>query len=443
MGLTESLARLTAGRMALSGEAEAIIAGGFIDAIGCMLAGAREPAVEAVLSVVRARAGGPAPARLLLGAERASPQDAALVNGTAAHALDYDDVALTGHPSAVLVPALLAEGERCDARGEAVMEAYLTGYEVWAELVSRDQDPYHDAGWHSTSVVGTVAAAAAVARLNELDEIQSRHSLAIASSMASGLLANFGTMMKPVHAGRAASCGIEAVRLAQAGLAASATSFEGEVGFVKAYSPRGRIDREAPTRTPQNLWLLEHRLSIKKYPLCYATHRVVDAVIDLARQHRVAASDVAAVHATVGVSQAAMLYSHAPDDPMEAKFSLEFAVAAALVAGRVGLAHLQPEFIRREDVRQLMKKVVTHTCSTRCPVAPAFSMTDQVMLTLHDGRSLRSPKIRFARGDGRHPLVEGELEAKFLDCAGPQATRLLSRLKELRTLPSLRTLCLE
>src|SRR5690606_16566116 len=131
-------------------------------------------------------------------------RDAAMLNGLAGHVLDYDDVALAGHPSVVLVPAILAEAQRLDLPGMEALRAYVVGYEVWAELARREPDAFHLGSWHPTAVLGIVAAPAAVAALNRLDAARARNALAIAASTAAGVIANFGTHMKPLQAGRAA-----------------------------------------------------------------------------------------------------------------------------------------------------------------------------------------------------------------------------------------------
>ena len=151
--------------------------------------------------------------------------------------------------------------------------------------------------------------------------------------------------------------------------------------------------------------------------MCYATHRVVDGVLDLARAHALAADDVKEVRASIGVAQASMLRNHAPVTGLEAKFSLEFAVASALVAGKVGLAELTDEFVAQAPVRAAMAKVRTATVDTSCPIEPVFALTDRVVIELKDGRTLDSGEIRFARGNAKLPLKDEELKAKFLDCA--------------------------
>ncbi len=445
--LTESLSRFAAdpGFTALPHEALHIVKTGFIDAIATMLAGRNEPVVRIVREFVAAKKSSAREARLLLGGDMATSADAALINGTAAHALDYDDVALGGHPSAVLVPAVLAEGQYLDASGARALRAYLVGYEVWAELQAREPDPYHLKGWHPTAVLGTVGAAAAVASLHRLSTDDCRNALALAASMASGLVANFGTMTKPFHAGRAAACAIEAVRLAANGLTAAPDAIEHHAGYLAALSPQGRADRASPASSlGKQLRVLEAGLSIKKYPMCYATHRVIDGVLDLVGAHDVKPEDVKQVHANIGVAQASMLRNHAPVTGLEAKFSLEFAVASALVARKVGLQELTDRFVAEPRVREAMTKVSTATVDTQCPIEPVFALTDSVALELQDGRRLDSGEIRFARGNAKLPLKDEELEAKFRDCASGardlDAARLYQRLRKLEELDSLRNL---
>ena len=446
-GLTAELAAFTCNPRfgELPPRAVEIVQSGFADTIATMLAGRNEPVVRIAQEFVAARRSSAAEASLLLGPHKAASADAALVNGTAGHALDFDDVALGGHPSTVLVPAVLAEGERLDASGEDALRAYLVGYEVWAELFSRERDPYHLKGWHPTAVLGTVGAAAAVAHLNRLSEEQCRNAIALAASMACGLVANFGTMTKPLHAGRAAAAGIDAVAFAAAGLTATPDAIEHHAGYLAALSPKGQVDRESSaSQLGRKLRVLECGLSIKKYPTCYATHRVIDGVLDLAGANKVRSEDVKEIRARIGVAEASMLRNHSPATGLEAKFSLEFAVASALVAGKVGLAELTDEFVARPAVRELMPKLRIATDDIPCPIEPTFSMHDRVEIELRDGRTFDSGEIRFARGNAMAPLRDADLRTKFLDCAqraeGIDAAALYRRLTDLRSVPRLRAL---
>ena len=389
------------------------IRNGMIDTIACMIAGRNEP-VTRVAASVASRRGGRTESSVLFSHERLGAQDAAFVNAVAAHALDFDDMALNGHPSVVLVPALLAVGETIDATDEALLRAYLVGYEVWAELVRREPDSMHTKGWHPTGVLGCVAVAAAVAHLEKLAPEQAAHALGIAASLASGLMGNFGSMTKPLHAGWASSHGIEAVRLAQAGATASAEILESPTGFLSAFSPRGNADLSGWTQTT-DIRFRHHGLSIKKYPVCYASHRIIDGVIDLRKQYGFKSADVSAITATLSDVNARILHNHSPQTALEAKFSLEFACAMAVCEGAVGLAQVRDEQIVREDVQSLIKCVQIKTVSPGCPVEPSFALNDQVVVHLKNGILHDSGPIRFARGHALLPLSDADIRNKFLD----------------------------
>lgn len=420
-GLTESLADFIASSESINipDRATQIIQTGFIDTIATMIAGRNEPVVGIVKRYVAAQGGTRRDASLLGGTERAARAAAALINATAGHALDFDDVAIGGHPSTVLVPAILAETEANGQGGDDALRAYLVGYEVWAELYRREPDAYHLKGWHPTAVLGTLGATAAVAALRGCTKNEARNALALAGSFASGLVANFGTMTKPLHAGRAAALGIEAVDLTMAGLTASGDALEHHAGFLAALSPRSQANRNALShRLGDKLAILETGLSIKKYPICYATHRVIDAVLDLAQTHSIEPSQVQQAHAFIGPAQVSMLRNHAPSTGLEAKFSLEFAIASSLVARRVGLRELTDSFVNQSEVQQLMSRVrIDSVDGESCPYEPVFALNDRVSLQLTDGRVVDSGPVRFARGNALLPLAPEALKAKFLDCS--------------------------
>jgi 2-methylcitrate dehydratase PrpD len=436
-GLTAALAQFASqpNFAPLPARAVEIVQSGFIDTIGTLLAGRNEPVVRIAQSMVADQQSSLREASMLWGPAQASASDAALVNATAGHALDFDDVALGGHPSTVLVPAVLAAGQHVGASGNQVLRAYLIGYEVWAELFVREKDAYHLKGWHPTAVLGTVGASAAVAHLYGLSTAQCQHVIALAASMASGLVANFGTMTKPLHAGRAASCAIEAVRWVQKGLTAAPDALEHAAGYLSALSPHGAVDRtSAVGDLGRRFRILESGLSIKKYPTCYATHRVIDGVLDLCAQHRIGLQDVAQVHTHIGVAQASMLRNHQPQTGLEAKFSMEFAVAACLVSGKVGLTELSDDFVQHSAVKDTMGKVKISTVDTQCNIEPVFAMHDRVQLQLHNGTLLDSGDIRFARGNAMLPLRDADLQAKFMDCvqdAPLDGAALFSQLSDL------------
>ncbi len=404
----------------------------FVDTVACMFSGKREPVTEAALGLVRER-GSRAAVPVLMGAERLDPMDAAYVNAVSAHALDYDDMALNGHPSVVLVPALLAVGQARHASDHELLRAYLVGYEVWAELVGREPDSLHNKGWHPTSVVGTVAVAAAVAHMEQLDAVAAAHALGMAASMAGGLMGNFGSMTKPLHAGWAASHGIEAVRLAQRGVTASAHVLESPTGYLAALSPAGKADRSAWS-SPEALRWQRSGLSIKKYPVCYAAHRVIDGVLDLHQRHGFRADDVQRFVPTLSDVTRRVLHAHQPTTALQAKFSIEFACAMAALEGAVGLPQVTDEQVQRSDVQKLMTRVHAETVPAGCPIEPGFALHDQVRIELRDGTVLDSGPIRFARGHALLPLKQEDIRSKWHGCLAHEAnarTGLLDRLDRL------------
>jgi aconitate decarboxylase len=451
-GLTQSLAAYVAAPTfgdTLAAACE-IARRGMTDTIATSFAGAAEPVVQIMLAHCQANAAAAGDTAPLTFAHRLLPMaQAACVNGVAAHALDFDDVALSGHPSTVLTPAILAQAHVLSSSGTEALRAYVIGYEVWAELSSRESDPYHLKGWHPTAVLGTIAATAALAYLRRLPAPVVQHALGIAASLSSGLVANFGSMTKPLHAGRAAALAFEAIDLAQRGLTAAPDVLEHPAGFLHAISLNGHVDRDSPAAIGSISRIVEHGLAIKQYPVCYSGHRTIDGVLEIAARENIDPATVKRVDASIGRSQASMLRNHAPHTALEAKFSLEFAVASALVARKVGLAELDDGFVQRPDVRSLYEKVDIGIAEKPCPLDSAFAFADRVVITLNDGRSFDSGDIRFARGHARLPLSESGLRAKFEACmaAGPagQGERpasgaLYARLADLGSLKSLQTL---
>lgn len=418
---------------------------GIVDCVGVMIAGAAEEPVRIVAAMLAATTqndGAPE----IPGGRNLVASDAALVNGVAAHVLDYDDVALAGHPSAVLAPAILAEGWTLDASGAEAIAAYVAGYELWAQLAALEPGHLHERGFHPTAVMGTLATAAACARLHGLDAERTGHAIAIGASLASGLVANFGTMTKSLHAGRTAQSGVLAARLAAQGFTASPDVLEHRTGFLRAHSPSGTPDIEHGTIDLGANWrLADLGINVKRYPTCYATHRSIDAMLGLVAAHGLKAQDVREIRVHTGRTQKLMLRNTNPQTGLEAKFSMEFAMAAALVAGRVGLAELTDGFVLRDDVRAAVGKVRCTTTDDVMPGDQPFAPDDRVSVVLASGDVLEHAPVVHAKGSWTLPLTREELRDKFLDCATrvfdtAQSDRLFEQLWGLDALKSLRDL---
>jgi len=387
---------------------------GFTDALATLIAGRGEPVARAVAAYAAETGPGSVPA--LLGEMRLSPEFAALADATAAHALDYDDYAFANHPSAVMMPAILAAAHLAGADGRRMATAYAVGYEVWAEVMAREPDHLHSKGWHPTAVLGPLGASAAAAHALGLDASAVAHALGLAASHGGGVMANFGTMTKPYHAGRAAAAGVRAALLARAGVTSSAAALDGETGLLAALSPEGRADRTTPPAFGRRWRIAETGLNVKKYPTVGASQRVIDALLDL-KAEDVPLDKLVEIAPRVSVKYAKLMPFAMPETPAEAKFSLAFACAAALRFGRVTLREVTEEALADPELRRLMALVRVDAVEEYDPDYPVPAPYDMVRLTFDNGRVLETEKVRRATGHADRPLAQSALREKFAACA--------------------------
>lgn len=436
------------GRFAIDAEvpaaARAVAARAFLDTAGVTLAGSTEP----VARIVQALAGeeGGHPCCQVLGTPfRTGAALAALANGAAAHALDYDDMCFVSlaHPSAALVPAAFAAGELAGASGADVLDAHVVGFEIECAL-GRVMNPRHyTQGWHCTSTIGTLGAAAAAARLLRLDAEAAGRALAIAASGAAGLKENFGTMTKPLHAGDAARSGVVAALLARGGLTASARAIDGPQGMLVAMAAERR-DTSGPLADLGRRWeILETGISVKLYPSCAGTHPALDAVLDLRERHAIAAAEVDAVDVVVDEVTPTILIYDRPATGLEGKFSLHFCVAAALVFGKVGLDTFEAGPLRDPAVARLMARVTMRPDPEIGRGRPALTEA-RVSIRLAGGREVTA-RASGARGQHDRPASDEELARKFEDCAGraldaPAVARAFEALRGIESIDDIREL---
>ena len=272
------------------------------DCLGVMLAGSTEPAARIVQAVAQAEGGTPLCTIVGTG-RRTGGVWAALANGTAAHALDFDDTnfAMMGHPSAPVLAAALAAGELGLATGQDLVHAFLLGFEVETTVAEVINPAHYEHGWHATCTLGTLGAAAAASRLLGLDIAQTATALAVAASQASGLKENFGTMTKPFHAGHAARSGVLAALLAREGWTASEQAIEGPQGYLHAFSA-GRREPAALTTLGAPWKITTTGVAVKPYPSCACTHSIIDGALELRRTHDLQPLQIASV--VIGVNKA-------------------------------------------------------------------------------------------------------------------------------------------
>ncbi len=300
-----------------------------LDFLGCALAGAREPLTGILVESVAETEGG-GRATLIGRPERATRLGAALVNGAAGHALDFDDThtVMSGHPSAPVVPALLALVESEGARGPDLLAALVAGIELECRLGALLGPGHYAAGFHATATLGAFGAAAACAHLLDLDEERWLHAMGIAGTQAAGLKSAFGSMTKPLHAGRAAETGLLAALLARGGFTASPSVLEAPQGFAATHAGG------EPTSAALERWtgrFLVRDTLFKYHAACYLTHAAIEAAGTLRRRHAVDPDRIRRVELTVDPSVLGVCNVAAPRTGLEGKFSLRATTAMALL----------------------------------------------------------------------------------------------------------------
>ncbi|MBI3938736.1 MAG: MmgE/PrpD family protein [Betaproteobacteria bacterium] len=389
---------------------------GILDTVGVTLAGSREDAarfVERTLGPVS----GPS---LVFGCNRrASALDAALVNGTAAHALDFDDCnnTLGGHPSVPLVPALFALAEEIGASGRDFLVAYVAGFEVETKIALGVHFHHYTKGWHPTATLGVFGAAAACARLLGLTEAQTATALAIAASLASGIKANFGTMVKPLHVGQCTRNGLFAALLAREGYTANDRAFEHKQGFFMVFNGEGTYDAArilAAWAAP--LDIVEPGIAIKQYPCCGSTHPAVDAMLDLARRHDLKDGEVERIESFTHARRLEHTNRPDPKSALDAKFSVQYCLARAFLDRKVVLEHFEGDAYRDPSVRRLLPRIHAAPYTTaQFPAENHFGA--EVRVITRDGATLVAKVDQPLGRTSKNPLPADLLRAKFENCA--------------------------
>ncbi|MFD6274438.1 MmgE/PrpD family protein [Streptomyces sp. NPDC060209] len=441
-GMTAQLAEHAARNVTPSARSRDILAASLADTLGVALAAAQDPAPLRLREALGPRLA-PGCATVWASGERCDAPTAALLNGTAAHALDYDDVndRMSGHPSAVLWPALLAVGESVDARGQDLAAAYHTGFDTIITLATvLDVDAHYRAGWHATATLGVLGATAAVCRLLGLTGGQVQHALGIASSSASGSRQNFGTLTKPLHAGLAARDAVMAARLAQVGFDADPSELDAPLGFLARFGPvTGSAADVVLAEAPH---LDREGLNIKSYPSCYKTQRAIDAALKLARERRPALDDIIAIRVTTEPGGQVPLVHHEPANGTQAKFSMEYVVAAALHDKAIDLFSFLDEKVARPDVRALMALVQSGTAQAPPVGSPEWSGAFATVEVTTSTGTIAS-RCDVPRGDRRYPLNWSEVADKVTACCAygerkTDAPALLRVIAEANVLPTAR-----
>lgn len=420
MTITRELAKWTAEAPPLAkGAALDLARNAMIDIVGCMIGGGGDEATRRTFNAVAELGSGTASA---VGHESGLPAPfAALVNGTAAHALDFDDNfhPSAGHATAVIAPMLLALGEERGSAGAALLDAYIAGLEVICAIGNGVNLTHYERGWHSTSTIGAMAGGAACARLMGLDADGVQRAISLGFSMASGSKLQFGAMAKPLHAGLAAQNGIMAARLAAADVTATPEPLDAPWGFRDLFAGDDSPGFDHVSDSLGEPTALErYGLKVKIHPCCASVHTAVDGVFELMREHDLSADDIAHVEARVNQISYDNLRFPEPANEMEARFSMEYAIALAVTKGTLKLGDFDAGAIGDPKIRAWLPRVSMSLASPEpLPIADNGREPAEVRLKLNDGREL-THFMQHAKGVLQNPLSQDEVWSKFDDCVG-------------------------
>ena len=386
------------------------------------------------------QAEGAAPAVSVIGSDlRTSPQLAALADGVATHALDFDLTFSQGQLTAPLIPALLPLAESTGATQSELLAAYITGFEVAGRLDRAN--PNHNGGgaWHGTGTIGTIAAAAACARLLRLPVEAIPNVIGISVSMAAGINANYGTMTKPLHAGQAARNGIAAAMLGQRGFTANAAAIEGRGGFAHTFARGLQWHPEAFDDLGKTFDLAERGFRPKRYPCGGVIHTGIDAALAIRDELGPKVADIAAIKAGISKYAASRAGAQYPADMEAAKFNLQYVVATSLARGVPKLDTFEPAALADERVKALAGMIVVS-------LDPEFAdarenYPTRITVTLKDGQSLEK-LVTYPSGTAKNPMSAAQMREKFFDCsahagvARPVAEKIAALLDRLGEQPS-------
>jgi 2-methylcitrate dehydratase PrpD len=381
-----------------------------LDCIAVIFGGLPHVVGKTIVSFVKELGGNPT-STILGDGHRTSAPWAAYANGTLAHAIDYDDTPNGrpgGHPTAPVLPAVFAVGEKVGASGKDVLFSYIMGVEVENKIGLAINKVHYNLGWHPSGTLGTFGATAACCKLMKLNKDQTLMALGIAGSEASAIKQNFGTMTKPLHIGQAARNGVVSALLASRGWTADREILEGHFGFCNLFAGRGLYDlKDMTDNLGKPFDIIHPGIRFKKYPCCGSTFPSLHALSQLLQEIPFRPEEVEKVECQIHPERIHVLVHPNPQSGLEGKFSLEYCLATMLLNGRVSIAHFTDEGVADQKAKSFLPRI-------KAIQNPNLNPWDvQLSITLRDGRVLEK--------SGGHPLgitVWDELVAKYRDCMG-------------------------
>ncbi|PYM21072.1 MAG: 2-methylcitrate dehydratase [Candidatus Rokuibacteriota bacterium] len=374
------------------------------DWLGTAVRGSKEPLADALAAVINASGGEPQ-ATVVGRGLRTSALFAAMANGAQAHALDFDDTHLPSivHGSAPVAPVVLALAEWRHRSGRDVLGAFVAGFEVETRIGRVAGRTLADRGWHVTGVLGHFGATAAAGKLLGLTRAQLRHAFGIAGTQAAGLEQSFGTMCKPLHPGKAAMNGLLSALLAREGFTGPTGVLDTHGGLLSTFVGIDDLSR-ATAGLGTRFEILEN--STKAYAACHLTHATIDAGRAIRERLASGVDAITAIECRVHPLTLKVAANPDPRTGLEAKFSVAYCAASALVRGDAGEGEFTDEAVREPVVARLRQRVT--------PVADAAMGigTAHMTIRLADG-SVIDEHVKAARGTAENPLTREEFEAKF------------------------------
>jgi len=406
MPMTEDIAGFVASFSLKTAPAELLprVREAFLDSFGVMLAGSREESAQIAARWVRSQGGEGQCTVIAQRGFRISAANAALANGVAAHTLDYDHF---GHQSAVMVPCVLAAGESKGVNGRELVEAYIVGVEISMMLAKAMGKEAQELGLHPAGVCGSLGAAAAAARIFSLPREKIQVALGIAASLTAGLSQNFGTMVKPLHLGNAARNGIMAAELASMGFTANPKIFDQQGGFFGALKAE-----ETSEKLGKTFRFLQPGIAFKAYPCPYSSQRAVDAIVKIAERHNVTAPDVTEITCAAAPKTFRVLIHHRPTTSLEAKFSLEYLLAAGLALKTINEECFELKHVNDPVMRDLVQKV--H--SIDAPLQRETPGEGDVTVHVRTRAAVFEETVAYAPGHPKNPLTWERLAEKYRAC---------------------------
>ena len=406
-----------------------------LDQIGVALAGVGEdPGVKVQDMVNRCTAN---EATVLGTPRKTSTWLAALVNGTLGHTLDFDDCSSMGHPSVVLVPAMLATGETQDRSGRELFEAYIAGYEVGealSRIVPRRADQFH--GLHSTAMFGPLMSATVSGRLLGLTNMQQRHAWGIAASQAGGITGNFGTHTKPLHGGIASQAGVMAAELAASGFESNPDALEAPLGYIASVVAAGRMEGVDVGHATAGLgqWHIADTWRLKKYPCGYIAQGAIDAALRFREQTGMRLEDLESVQ--IRVPHLQPYFRVRPTGEFSGKFGYEYPVACAILDGQVQKSSFSNAAFKRQELQRHLGKFKT----VEDPASAKQGALGALVIEAR-GKTTVQP-IDIPLGDAKRPAPPALVIEKYVRNAGEVIGADLARqtaqmLLEIEKLPSI------